>query len=336
MWMRTNHLLALVVIGATTSCAAEQAQTDTVQLRVLYLVNADGTLGQNLTHTPEGRGSWVPSFSSDCLKIAFASDRDDGGGAAIYMMYADGSNIRRLTKPGEGDWDYQPIFSPDGNRVLYIATVNDKRTIWVMDADGANQRPLTDMPGQGEYLGHPWSPDGSKFLFHGDRDLFLTDPDGSNVRRLTEARDTTEYNYVSLGPSWSRDGTKILFGSNRDGNWEVWAMKADGSNQLQLTHTSGGISNEPVAWSPDGTQVVFNRNYEDVYVMDADGSNVRRLTTTSDTGGRSRAIRWLAIGIDFVSRPVASEEADGFVMDPDGTNVRRTGGGGHDAVCPWY
>jgi Tol biopolymer transport system component len=344
--------------------ASSQADSTLIRVTVanrdgpedIYLLNPDGTLGENLTRTPEGRGSWIPSFSWDCGRIVFASNRDDGGGAAIYVMGADGSNIRQLTKRGGRDWDYMPIFSPDGNRILYIATVDDKRTIWVMDADGSNQRRFTDTPGENWYsVEDPWSPDGSKFLFHstwetgatvryqpevqlGGTDLFLSDPDGSNVSRLTQVKDTTEMN---ASGKWTPDGTEIVFESVRGGNWGTWIMDGDGSNQRQSPYTSGS----PVAWSPDRTQIVFNSSrdvagknpwiFQDVYVMDADGENVRRVTTTTDSGGWSRAIRWTASGIEFYSTPDGSfQELKMLVMDPDGTNVRLLGPGGHDAVCP--
>jgi Tol biopolymer transport system component len=367
MRMRTSHLVTIIVIGATLCPTDAEAQTGARLIRAvvsyrdstadIYLVNADGTLGKNLTHTPEGRGSWIPSFSQDCRAIAFASNRDDGGGAAIYVMDADGSDMRQLTKRGGSDWDYMPIFSPDGNRILYIATVNNKRTIWVMDADGSNQRRLTDTPGENWYsVENPWSPDGTRFVFHstwetgatvryqpevqlGGTDLFLADPDGSNVRRLTQVKDTTEWNASAI---WTPDGNRILFESVRDGNWEAWVVEADGTNRRPSRYTSG----LPAAWSPDGTHAVFNSSrdaegkspwiFQDVYVMDADGENIQRLTTTTAGGGWSRAIRWSAAGIEFFSTPDGSfEELNMFVMDQDGTNVRLLGPAGHDAVCPW-
>jgi Tol biopolymer transport system component len=358
-------LAAVAVIGAMTSPPNSMAQTDTTKIRVvvadrdnpegdIHLVNADGTLGKNLTHTPEGRGSWIPSFSPDCRRIAFASNRDDGGGAAIYVMDADGSNIRQLTKRGARDWDYMPIFSPDGNRILYIATVDKKRTIWMMNADGSNQRRFTDTPGENWYsVENAWSPDGTKFVFHstwetgatvryqpevqlGGTDLFLADPDGSNVRRLTRVRDTTEWNWSAV---WTPDGREIVFESVRKGKGEARIVNADGSNQRPSKHAV------PVAWSPDGTQAVFNSSrdvegknpwiFQDVYVMDTNGENVRRLTMTTDGGGWSRAVRWSTEGIEFFSSPDGSfEKVNMFVMDPDGTNVRPFGPGGHDAVCP--
>ena len=71
---------------------------------------------------------------------------------------------------------------------------------------------------------------------------------------------------------------KIAFSSNRDGNWEIYLMNPDGSQQKRLTQNSARDSS-PV-WSPDGEQILFVSNRDgvsDLYVMDADGEHVRRV-----------------------------------------------------------
>ena len=73
---------------------------------------------------------------------------------------------------------------------------------------------------------------------------------------------------------------KILFSSSRDGNWEVYMMNPDGSEQVNLTqHPSSDAS---AVWSPTGEEILFvsdrqGKRVRDLYVMDADGSNVRRV-----------------------------------------------------------
>jgi TolB protein len=72
---------------------------------------------------------------------------------------------------------------------------------------------------------------------------------------------------------------KIAFVSDRDGNYEIYVMNPDGSNQQRLTDNLA-LDSEP-SWSPDGTRIAFtsdrNGNHE-IYVMNADGSGQRRLT----------------------------------------------------------
>jgi hypothetical protein len=77
------------------------------------------------------------------------------------------------------------------------------------------------------------------------------------------------------------------------------------------------------------------KGFLDVYVIDADGGDVQRLTTTADRGGWSRAVGWSDFGIVFWSTPDGSDEKrKRFVMNADGTNIRPYPRG-HDAVCPW-
>ena len=76
---------------------------------------------------------------------------------------------------------------------------------------------------------------------------------------------------------------KILFTSSRDGNSEIYIMNPDGSEQVNLTQHPA-IDQYPV-WSPTGEQILFvsnrgdfrHRGTRDLYLMDSDGSNVRRI-----------------------------------------------------------
>ena len=74
----------------------------------------------------------------------------------------------------------------------------------------------------------------------------------------------------------------IAFCSSRDGNWEIYVMNADGSDQTRLTENPGHDW-EP-AWSPDGTRIAFHsqrppgKRGGSIYVMDSDGSHQTRLT----------------------------------------------------------
>ena len=71
---------------------------------------------------------------------------------------------------------------------------------------------------------------------------------------------------------------KIAFASNRDGNWEIYLMNPNGSQQERLTRNNA-LDHSPV-WSPTGEQILFTSDrdgFRDLYVMDADGSRVRRV-----------------------------------------------------------
>ena len=107
----------------------------------IYVMDADGGNEQRLT---ENRiNDWMPSWSPDGERIAFASDeKGELEGFEIYVMDADGDNLRRLTKNFHEDWE--PSWSTDGTRIAFTSYKDSNEgEIYVMDADGKNQRNLT-------------------------------------------------------------------------------------------------------------------------------------------------------------------------------------------------
>ena len=174
-----------------------------------------------------------------------------------------------------------------------------------MDADGSNVHRLTHTPGSGKFSSdQDWSPDGNWIAFdsnrNGNEEIYVMSSDGSNVKRLTD----TPGKHHSYNPQWSPDGKRIAFSSTRDGSSdnvfesvEIYTMDTDGSNVRRLTHaTDEGYTSSDAKWSPDGKKIAFlsgpgakSRHCyksrrtrwgksQEIYVMDADGSNVRRLT----------------------------------------------------------
>jgi Tol biopolymer transport system component len=111
----------------------------------------------------------------------------------------------------------------------------------------------------------------------GNDEIYLMDPDGSNLVNLTshEASDTE--------PDWSPDGSKIVFVSDRTGNGEIFTMKADGTSVTQLTQTPEDESSP--AWSPDGESIAYFSPGDDgqgVRIMKADGTDSRMLAEGFD------------------------------------------------------
>jgi Tol biopolymer transport system component len=107
--------------------------------------------------------------------------------------------------------------------------------IYVMDADGANTRRLTDHPFDDYWP--TWSPDSRRIAFTsnrgGNQNIYVMDADGRNVRRLT-SKPEPDYE-----PAWSPDGKEIAFGSGRYGEQCIYVMNPDGRNVLKLTDLFG-------------------------------------------------------------------------------------------------
>jgi Tol biopolymer transport system component len=147
--------------------------------------------------------------------------------------------------------------------------------IYTMNADGGDLVNLTNSPADDG--GPDWSPDGKEIVFASSRaggGIFVMDADGANVSQLTTSFDGQ--------PAWSPDGASIAFASARDGaGWQIYRVYLNDPGDVKQLTTDGTVSSAP-AWSPDGSKIVFEGS-PGLYIMNADGSN-QRLLTTSPTG----------------------------------------------------
>ena len=246
----------------------------------IWVMNTDGSGKTNLSLTStDGFAAWSPDGS----KIAFTRTNDSR--SQVFVMNADGSNQTSLAT------GYDPAWSPDGTRIAFIRD----GSIFVMNADGTNQLEVTS-PGSESDRAAQWSPDGSMIAFirsgHEDGDgfyvsnLWVTNSEGTNPRRLT--------NYVFPGPigsiagqDWSPDGVWLAFGGDAPGGLDILIIHPDGTGQMDLTNNTRWYEAGPI-WSPDGRGILFSAEpvdpetlvagSPDVFVMNADGSNVTNLT----------------------------------------------------------
>lgn len=289
--------------------------------------------------------------------IAYAIIDGDG----IWVMDANGKNQRQLTAD-EGD--KRPVWSPDGQQIAFDRRPDndpDSRRIYIMNADGSNVRQVTDgrsgRSGESDIYSR-WSPDGRQIAFaraiYGEGGTVLlaspicvVNPDGSNLRRLT-AETTVHWDSF---PSWSPDGTKIAFerattegvpawvAGGRIG--QIWVMDADGNNQRMLKDFPFGSSlsamQEPI-WSPDGSKFAFwcirsglGEEGTDIYVMDADGTNVKRLT---DSPAYDLEARWSPDGTRILFNSDRSGDDELHIMNADGSNAVRLTNTPEDEWCP--
>ncbi len=197
----------------------------------IYVADSSGAKAQRLTTNPEydAEGTLSPDGST----IVFTSLRD--GDLDIYTMRTDGTRLKRLTHTL--GYDGGPFFSPDGKLIVYRAyhpsTAQDsagyraliaqhqvrpqEMDLWVMNADGSNQRRVTHLAGAS--FAPFFTPDGTRIIFASNFqqptsrnfDLYLVSLDGTGLEQVTTS---TEFDAF---PMFSPDGTKLVWASNRHG-----------------------------------------------------------------------------------------------------------------------
>ena len=168
---------------------------------------------------------------------------------------------------------------------------------------------------------------------HGAAEIYLMTYNGGNQTRLTNNTGVEDEN-----PAWSPDGQFLAYVSTIDGSFDIWVMSSFGEGEpVNLTPDSSQSDTAP-AWSPDGTRIAFVSNrvngIDDIYVMNADGSEVQRITTT----GRSDSPAWSpdSTHIVFSSSRTGNDEI--FILDmsdPEAEAINITNHEGSDTDPVW-
>ena len=223
-----------------------------------------------------------PSWSPDGRRVAFVRRTGEHGRPDLYVMTATGTGRTRLTRTPVAERD--PSWSPDGTLLVYAARTGPSGPfrIFVANADGSQGRQLTSQPAGSADRSPVWSPDGTRIAFVSDRvggfpEIYVMDPDGSHVIRLTSNA------FVDGNPSWSPDGTRILVERCcSKANSEIFSIDVATRADTNVTNTLTTMEFDPV-WSPDGTRIAYVAFEQgvgniDVWIMNADGTGATRLT----------------------------------------------------------
>ena len=162
-----------------------------------------------------------------------------------YTANIDGTNVRRINNKGE---DACNFYFPDGKHIVWTSTKDN-----------------LDMP-RGNWSDPKNYPQGAE--------LYMSDLDGSNVKRLTNNK------YYDAEVTVSADGKWILFGRQIDEKMDLWKMKSDGTGETQITRTpdwqEGGAN-----YMPDSKTILYR-----AWKIEDDGKRAKPMTifTIKDDG----------------------------------------------------
>jgi len=174
--------------------------------------------------------------------------------------------------------DHSQQFSPDNKKIVFASERTGNYEIWTADADGKNQRQLTEEKGS---KGSPrFSPDG-KFIAYdaqisGGSDIFIISANGGTPQRLTENAKNNSL------PAWSADGKWVFFSSNRSGEEQIWKISASGGEASQITK-QGAFE---MFAAPDGKTIIYSKGAgkSGLWSVSVDGNEEKPLPEFSEIG----------------------------------------------------
>jgi Tol biopolymer transport system component len=215
----------------------------------------------------------------------------------ILLMNADGSNRHTLFDDPVRS-AVAPVWSPRGDRIAFalgqfFPMVRGREQVTSQLAlIGIDGRGFEVLSAAGDRVAFPsWSPDGKRLVYRSAdgqrRGLRTIELATNRITNLTRGAGNDNF------PAWSPKGDRIAFVSDRDGDYEVYSIRPDGTDLRRLTRSPGLDGH--LAWSPDGQWIAFAsarmgfldelllhpdnaQGSAEIFVMRADGSNLRRLT----------------------------------------------------------
>lgn len=281
---------------AVTALATGTAIPEAPTVMAMPITPPAGAIASPLAATSTGaaeRGAATPVARRPV--ILFSSHRNDVHDSQIYVMNPDGSGQRQLTFTRGHSWG--PRLSPDGRFFVFSSVV------------------------PGEHVDH--SATGGGRVGQGHHEIYRANADGSGIVRLTN---TNAWNNVW---AWSPDGRSVIIASDRDGGWELYRLSVEGEQGGILRLTVNPAQDGWPSSTPDGKHIVFASDREgglsQIYIMDADGQNVRRLRysasydTLPSVSPDGRRIAFAAQS-GSAQTGITSEI---YAIDIDGANVTR-------------
>jgi Tol biopolymer transport system component len=234
-----------------------------------------------------------------------------------------------------------PLVALPGNDLAVMSRANRDAPwqLYAMNSLTGERQRLTKTTS--DELTPRWSPDGRKLLFasyrNGEREVYVMDlaavVQGAGDEAIVNL---SRHTAADWQPAWSPDGMRVAFSSYRDGNWEIYAVRADGTDMARLTNDPA--TDFSPSWSPDGTRLLFMSRRSgdaDLFVLDLATSKLTQLThgkRDEYEPAWSPDGEWMA----FVTQ--MDDQSDIWVMHADGSEpVNLTQSRYADDFSPaWY
>lgn len=213
----------------------------------LYVVARDGSGQRRLT--TDDAVDYQPAWSPDGTRIAFTSTR--GGQRNVWVINSDGTGLRRLTDAqpgaphaGSGASAGDAAWSPDGSHLVYGVAVGSKVSLWIMDADGGDKRPLT-VAMEGNAFDPTWSANGQLIAFRRE----FGSPTQIALTFVSAADGTTAFpvlttSPMSATPALSPDGQWLIASNSPQGSVATLyavPLNAAGGPRVALPAVLGGV-----------------------------------------------------------------------------------------------
>jgi len=219
----------------------------------------------------------APTFSKDGSRFVFAREADADRQHVIMVANAEGTGVRPLTEPLINLTAY--AWSPDGSRLAVVSYLDGWSSLWIVAMDGT-QQVLVSSGLTAEFV--QWRPNGRELVFRGvtfgpaasTYGLYTVPADGTGAPVAVVPPTEGSGNWQN--PALSPDGTKVIYTQWEPGS--LWVVDVD-TGKPKLLHFQPYVESDYFAeWSPDGSQIVFNRGRaQDTYhlaVGPADGGQV--------------------------------------------------------------